>query len=666
MMPSSPNPLRLARIAAFAALAWTVPSFAADITLTQAMLDDYHINGTVDFSKATIGYGANAVTNNLQPGDTIYIAAHTRKFIRINNVTQGTAANPITITNSGGQFIVAGSGPTDSLGLGFGLSGPQHVILKGTPSPGNYDYGIVIASTKAEATGLQISHTGVYDSNPSSNTFVGPIDVEIAGLEIHDTGFAGIKAKCETGSPGLTPPGYVMDNIRIHDNYIHDTDGEGMYIGWTSAGHEDMSNVLIYDNLLERTGWDGIQLNNAKTGTNAIYGNIILGYGLTSIDYYNDTGYPYEWQSNGFSLGASKLDVHDNYVATVSGTGEEYQGAGLSIQIWDHDRVYNNVFALGQYSAADPCDCMYVNQLSGTPSGTSLDIVNNTVVRPDRTGVVLNDAVTGDINLINNIIAAPALRNASPTRVSDYYDPQASTATVTVSHNLFVSTVAAAGFTDGANNDFTLTSSSSAVDAGTSTSSYGVTADIDGVSRPQGSAYDIGAYERASTGYTIGIVTPTGTGTATGSSYCPATGAFDEQPTWDATNGVPSGLSASPHNSTTTAYANRYFYIDFGPDWAKVRITGMWTRWRPYSAGTYSGFPTMWWDDDKDTTNDGTTATGLNFASGTVTGSSDQWKQDADFTSAPVTPAGRYLMVSTGSSPTDRANEFAFSGYTVP
>ena len=168
-------------------------------------------------------------------------------------------------------------------------------------------------------------------------------------------------------------------------------------------------------------------------------------------------------------------------------------------------------------------------------------------------------------------------------------------------------------------------------------------------------------------GPAVTVITPEGWGTATGSAYCAALGAFDEQPTWDAVNQVPVGDQAAPHADTVTSYANRYWYIDLGPSWAQVRITGMWTRWRPFSGGSYSGFATLWWDDDNDTVNDGTRATNLNFATAQNLPNvgTQQWVRDREF-STPVTPAGRYLVIGPGASPSQRPNEFAFIGYRVP
>lgn len=171
------------------------------------------------------------------------------------------------------------------------------------------------------------------------------------------------------------------------------------------------------------------------------------------------------------------------------------------------------------------------------------------------------------------------------------------------------------------------------------------------------------------TGGSWTILTPSAAGTATGSAACTAAGAFNEQPVWDAVAAEPSGVAASPHATTTTAYANRYFFIDFGPNYAQYRIAQMWTRYRPYSSGNHPGFAAMWWDDDQDTAVDnGVAAPTMNFGTGQglPSSSAQMWVLDRDFSSAPLTPPRRYLLVSTGASPSDRPNEFAFAGYIVP
>ena len=152
-----------------------------------------------------------------------------------------------------------------------------------------------------------------------------------------------------------------------------------------------------------------------------------------------------------------------------------------------------------------------------------------------------------------------------------------------------------------------------------------------------------------------------------GSAFCGAVGAFDAPPVWSDEAQAPAGDQAAAHADTGTVYANRFWYVDFGPDWANVRIVSTWTRHRSFSGGSHGGFASLWWDDDRDTQNDGVAALDINFATAQALPdvSTQQWVQDAEL-DPPATPAGRYLIIGTGGSPTPRANEFIFVGYREP
>jgi hypothetical protein len=463
---------------------------------------------------------------------------------------------------------------------------------------------------------------------------------------------------------GVTDTTAIYDNVFVLGAHGAPSPQPGMYLGWTSDGHPDVANVSVHDNLLVNTGWDGIQLNRSH-GTNEIYNNTILGYGITSNTYGD--GSLYFWQGGAFSLSRiESFKLHHNYTQATS----MYSAGALGLGVTDTTAIYDNVFVLGAHGAPSPQPGMYLSQVYRSLPGVTLTIANNTFVEPENNGIQFSNADNLDdttgapkdeggvnipVTIINNIIAHPIAG-------SYVVDPPISTPTKTT--NLFVSTLAGAGFVS--STDYHLASGSAAIDTGTTVAS--VTDDFDGTSRPQGSAYDKGAYEYQGGGASLSILTPSAWGQATGSGFCSAVGAFDEQPTWDSVNQVPSGVAAVPHASTKTAYTNRFWYIDFGANWAKVRITQMWTRYRPNSPGSVSGYASLWCDDDKDTTNDGVTASTMNFATAQSLPnvSTQKWVQDRDFTGSPITPQGRYLVISTGSSVTDRPNEFAFVGYVVP
>ena len=175
--------------------------FAANITLTKTFLDS--VGGFVNFAKPTLGSGSNAITNNLQPGDTVFLDAQTRASLILVNLNQGTAANPITVTNTGGQFIIDYPDPAPSA-TGVGLWGAQHVRFVGTAGSG-YTYGIKI--NRAGSMGIKVDYNQ-YQQGRVGGTFGNSVDVEIAHVEIANVFFFFFKAKYEIYTSSV-PAGYT-------------------------------------------------------------------------------------------------------------------------------------------------------------------------------------------------------------------------------------------------------------------------------------------------------------------------------------------------------------------------------------------------------------------------------------------------------------------------
>jgi|GEM_PF-633553 len=161
----------------------------------------------------------------------------------------------------------------------------------------------------------------------------------------------------------------------------------------------------------------------------------------------------------------------------------------------------------------------------------------------------------------------------------------------------------------------------------------------------------------------IQIITPLLAGGATGSLYFPMQNAFDGQPMFDDNTGVPVGAVSG---NGAPYYGDRVGYIDFGPDWSKIRILSTWTQYRTSSTGDQTPYNELWWDDDIDTVNDsGLTETRINFnsAQGINTGATTPWIRDDDVSGSPVAPQARYLLARSPSAMTSRANEYAFIGW---
>src|SRR5690606_27131643 len=112
--------------------------------------------------------------------------------------------------------------------------------------------------------------------------------------------------------------------------------------------------------------------------------------------------------------------------------------------------------------------------------------------------------------------------------------------------------------------------------------------------------------------------------------------------------------------------AGRAGYIDFGPDYDKVRILSTWTQYRGSGNGDQTPYVELWRDDDIDGTNDSeltVTSITFNSAVGLNTGSTTPWVQDSDVSSNPVIPQARYLILRAPDPITKRAMEYAIVGW---
>lgn len=166
----------------------------------------------------------------------------------------------------------------------------------------------------------------------------------------------------------------------------------------------------------------------------------------------------------------------------------------------------------------------------------------------------------------------------------------------------------------------------------------------------------------SSTAQQLKILTPYDYGQV-GFGYFPMEFAFDGQPTWDATLQNPvagGGAKRAPY------YSERYGYIDFGPNFSKVRIAEGWTQYRAWSGlKDNSPYTEVWWDDDLDLVNDGIYESVINFNSAPqlVHMRESQWVQDFDFGEAAFTPPARYLLLKSPADMTQRAMEYVLVGY---
>lgn len=417
-----------------------------------------------------------------RPGDTLCLMAGARGPLYLKNII-GTEREPIVVINKGGQSIIS-----SDLTYGLRFAESKHIILSGS-GDSNTEYGILIQDV-VNGYGLDI---GTRSTN-----------FEIEYLEIKNVKIAGIVAKTD---PNCIFPSdrenFTMFNLKIHNNYIHHTGNEGMYIGSSFFLGQYISScnatlfphiidgVEIYNNRVEYTGWDGIQVGSALNNCN-VHNNLI----------YKDSQAEATYQMSGIIINTgSRCNVFNNQIIDGKGTGILNQGAG-------GQKFYNNLIvnAGRDYDFED----QILKQQFGIfskytyiePPDSTFHFYNNTIVNPKSDGIrIMNQH--GEIHrVINNIIVNPGAYDfyanlgsvnyqASDAYVHNYLDGSA----VLLTNNIFDRSSKNQFFADTTAQNYHLTNNSPAVNAGSNLSNYGVYFDIENYNRPFETYFDIGAYE---------------------------------------------------------------------------------------------------------------------------------------------------------------------------
>jgi len=171
-----------------------------------------------------------------KPGDTILLEAGLRSSLKIQNVV-GDEKAYITIRNREGEVLIRN---TDQR-FDIFVAKSRYVHLTGL-TLGGERYGIHLAGTRLHGSCLIVADLSS--------------DCEIDHLQVDHAGFAGMLVKTD-GAVGT-----VMDHVMIHDNYIHDTGGEGLYVGETKIPGQLFHHLKIWNNIIARTGYEACQICN--------------------------------------------------------------------------------------------------------------------------------------------------------------------------------------------------------------------------------------------------------------------------------------------------------------------------------------------------------------------------------------------------------------------
>lgn len=422
------------------------------------------------------GIFARFAAGAVAPGEKICIMAGTYSYISLEGLV-GTADRPITITNCGGPVLFNG-GASATPNFGIRVVKSQFFRVSGSGAPG-VKYGMrVDGGSRSFSSGLAMADS------------VSNIEIENVEIRMASVGFI-IKTNAASCLPGSWAGAWEISNLDIHDNYVHNTQGEGFYIGNTmyTATVKDCAganitvetqttrNVKVYNNLLDTLGWDGIQVATTVAGVE-IFNNVVRNFGTLNIGS----------QQAGIILGGkSNGRVYNNVVDFGTGNGIQVFGSGTNF-------VYNNV-VINAGKGTTLQDGIFIDDRPA-PGFAPLvvKLVNNTVVSPGRDGIRAsntNRTMGPGSEFVNNLVVAPGTIGTNSTP----YIIFPSNIGATQRNNINRATIAEAGFVNAAQKNYRLLVTSPARNAGTSITSFGFATDLESVGRPSGAAVDAGAYE---------------------------------------------------------------------------------------------------------------------------------------------------------------------------
>lgn len=401
----------------------------------------------------------NGTELGVAPGDVVCVMAGDYQFIRFREI-RGTPEAPVVIKNCGGVVQVRNTDRAYAVDF---QGSSHHFRITGTGESG-VDYGFRVSAPDRDP----YPGVGLWFLDKST-------DYEADHIEVYETGFAGVMSKTDPLCDGSADQGtFAQKNVHLHHLWVHDTGGEGLYIGSTqAAGHTITCNnqqevhqphflegIEVDHLLVEDTEWDGMQVGMAHEGC-SVHDNVIRRVGSAGVQY----------QQQGLQIGSfSRCDVRRNVLSDGPQMGVIVLGA------YDTTLADNVIARFAQRS-------IYAN-LNLTPGPVAYRIAHNTFTGLGEGAVqVFGDALENSFAW-NNLVVGPPESIAASNDVG-----------WSAEGNLFVATAAEAGFVDASADDYHLTEGSPARGAGVDHAEDGFTVDLDGLLRA--SPPSVGAYELA-------------------------------------------------------------------------------------------------------------------------------------------------------------------------
>jgi len=410
-------------------------------TVAGAQACDFTIDGSVQ-----VVDGYQSPYTKIGPGSIVCVLAGARSGLVIQNI-RGSAENYVKVVNTGGRVELTEA----VLGNGIELANSEYVYVLGDGDP-SYKYGFKIIGS----------------NNVGFRIWSKTRNVRVERVEIAGATHQGLAAKTDyavkwdTNENGTLRDEWEQWNTVIVGNYIHDVDAEGMYVGssyYLDGADPVLRGVEIVGNVVERTGWDGIQVGSAVSGVR-VSDNDVRDSGLSDAQTSGNGRY--------------------GIIVNAGSTGEWYgnmvtnsRGTGMFVQGLDGNQIFNNIISNSGLAK--------VGHGINVTSGLGTRIYNNTLAAGTGVGIRM---IGGSGVVANNIISGFAQGG------------EVNTVGASFTNNLVAQQNSLIGYRSELHNDFHLLDWSSGVDSAKGVDVPGL--DFQGIERPVGVDYDRGAYEYVS------------------------------------------------------------------------------------------------------------------------------------------------------------------------
>ncbi|RYY60124.1 MAG: T9SS type A sorting domain-containing protein, partial [Chitinophagaceae bacterium] len=421
---------------------------ATDVAqIPTARIGDVIINGARagslengDFTNIYI-YPTSAL--NLKEGQKVLIKAGKYGSIVLNlgeGVLKGSSSNPVIITNYGGQVECTMMTVTNAIGAKItgkyvpGVSGD--VNFKGH-ADGDFAYSRGTYGIYCNNGWSSLASVGMKINGQVTDS------LEIEFVEVGNGNFAGMQIKQDEGTNDY-------DGFNIHDIYIHDIHGEGMYLGSTSSGQRHKLNGWTLKNIrIVNAGNEIFQMGNIGANT-SIRNNVFINAATnwkSPFNIFQDNGVQLSFNNgrcefrnnivlgaghqlfNGFSglrpdlpYNGDSIFINNNLMKYARGPIGAYWGSGsepingLVIKLDSNyfggfefaaDEIYNNSFATNTSTlirtATNGTRYVMRNTVSdgskSVPmSGGNIDIAGGVTVRPVNNPQFINSGWPRDFD----------------------------------------------------------------------------------------------------------------------------------------------------------------------------------------------------------------------------------------------------------------------------